>query len=127
MKYIRRVPVQVVRHPVTDQELGKVEQDEIFLTLTMTPEFLNGLKGIEATELISSARKSVRRQKSAVGDWELEDAHAKAFKFSAEKFEPNATSAEAVHPHLMAIVEQKDEPTKAEEQPATNGAQAQVS
>jgi hypothetical protein len=132
MKYIRFVPVQIVRHPVTDKELGKVEQNEILLSLTTTPEFLNGLKGIEATELLSSARKALRRQKSSAVDagyYEVEDAHGKALKNAAEKFEPNETSAEAVHPYLVAVVEQTGEPIGAAARPVaeSNGAQAQAS
>jgi hypothetical protein len=129
MKYIRFVPAQTMRHPVTWQEIGKAEQDEILLTLTTTPEFLGELRGVEATELLTAARKSIRRQKSAaptVGYYELEDAHGKALKLAAEKFQPNTLTAEAVHPHLEAIVEQKSEPPKSEEA-ATNGAQAQAS
>jgi hypothetical protein len=129
MKYIAIVPPQPVRHPITGVEVGKLDQNEMMLNLTLTPEFAGSKRGIEVTELLSGARQAIREQKASsleLGYYALEDAHGKALKEAAEKFEVNAATAEAVHPHLVAIVNQKSEKPAAAIRPVeTNGAAAQ--
>jgi hypothetical protein len=128
MKYIAFVPTQIVRNPVTGAELGKLEQNEMMLQLTLAPEFVGKKRGVENTELQTGARVSIREQKVSsleLGYYALEDAHAKALKEAAEQFEPVAVSAEAAHPHIVAIVNQKSEKPGAAARPVeANGASA---